>query len=124
QRCSKCQQAANFSSHQELVFWPKTAASCSHIHLNFARHVNDFPYLVVIDSHSKWSQLISLKSAIIIMCVGNLCHISFSAHGLTEAIVADYDAQFPLVLFNDFWYHPRPFSTISTTIGQSNRAIR
>ena len=63
QQCDKCQQAAKFPTRQEPVPWPLTEKSWTRLHVDFAGPIDDWTYLIIVDAHSKWPEVIPLRQA-------------------------------------------------------------
>ena len=101
-RCNKSEQAAKHPAREEPVAWPQTEAKpWFQLHLDFAGPINGMAYLVVVDGHSKWPEVIPLKSATSGMTVGARDRI-ISTHGIPETLVSHNGTQFPTYEFSQF----------------------
>lgn len=110
-------------SHQKYVLLSKPAAPWHCIHLDFVGVVNGLSYLVLVDLHSKWAEVVPLKYSTITTLMDSLCHI-FSTHRLPGTIVTDNGAQFSSTLFQNLLksqYHSRLLFTMSSLIKWSIR---
>ena len=99
--CLNCQQASKNPPKQESVPWPQTNSPWTRLHIDFAGPINGATYLIVIDSHSKWPEVVSLTSATTTATIAALRRI-FSQHGLPKIVVSDNGTQFSSAQFNDF----------------------
>ena len=99
--CRNCQQASKNPPKQEPVPWPQTNSPWTRVHIDFGGPMNGVTYLIVIDSHSQWPEVISLTSATTTATIAALRRI-FSQHGLPEIVVSDNGTQFSSAQFNDF----------------------
>ena len=99
-----------------------------HIHVDFAEPFLNNTFFVVIDAHSKWSEVIELHSTTTqttIMVLGRL----FSMYGIPQQLVSDNTPQFTSTEFQDFikgngieHIHSAPYHP--STNGQAARFIR
>ena len=62
------------------------------MHVDFAGPINGVTYLVLVDSHSKWSEVITMSSTSASATISVLEKI-FATHGLPETIVSDNRTQ-------------------------------
>ena len=99
--CRNCQQASKNPPKQEPVPWPQTNSPLTRVHIDFAGPINGVTHLIVIDSHSKLPEVISLTSPTTTATIATLRRI-FSQHGLPEIVVSDNGRQFSSAQFNDF----------------------
>lgn len=81
--------------------WPKTDRPWSRMHIDFAGPLNGFYYLVVVDSYSKWPEILKCKKPIAEVTVKFLPEL-FSCFGVVDCIVTDNATQFTSCEFKDF----------------------
>lgn len=86
--CRNCIQALPMPPAQEPVSWPETHERWSRLHIDFARPIQSKMLLIVVDSHSKWIEVISLSQATSRSTVKAL-HALFSLFGLPHTVVSD-----------------------------------
>ena len=85
--CETCQLHQNSPSKAPLHPWEWTTAPWQRIHIDFAEYAGK-PYLIVIDSHSKWLEAIpttGTKSSHTIDALRRM----FATHGLPDICVSD-----------------------------------
>ena len=73
------------------------------IHIDFAGSIAGQSYLVVVDSHSKWPEVLKMKSTTATATI-NCKELSrlFATYGLPEHVVSDNRPQFTSVEFAEF----------------------
>ena len=81
--------------------WISTGRPWSRLHIDFAGPVDGKMYFVLIDSYSKFPEIVQMKSTTAVATVDVLREI-FSRHGLPEMIVSDNGPQFTAQEFKDF----------------------
>ena len=82
-----------------LVIWPSTP--WQRIHVDFAGPFMGKMFLVVIDAHSKWPEVVEMPSTTAQKTVDELRKL-FSAYGLPEQLVSDNGPQFVAQEFGIF----------------------
>ena len=63
------------------------------MHIDFAGPMNGQSFLIVVDSHSKWPEVIEMKSTTATATIKELRRL-FAAYGLPEHLVSDNGPQF------------------------------
>ena len=98
--------------------WPKTKQLWSRIHVDFVGPPEDFYYLIVVDSYSKWPEVLRCRRPTTGTTIGFL-HELFARFGVVDCVVSDNGSQFTSVEFKEFCeifrikyittpqYHPR-----------------
>ena len=81
--------------------WPKTEQPWSRIHVDFAGPLEDFYYLIVVDSYSKWSEVLRYRRPDTGTTIGFL-HKLFARFGVVDCVVSDNGSQFTSVEFKEF----------------------
>ena len=57
----KYQLVAKGPPRENPIHWPETKKPRSQVHVDFAGLINGVTYLVLVDSHSKWSEVITMS---------------------------------------------------------------
>lgn len=83
-------QAAKIPARQD---WPKTEKRWTRIHIDFVGTIEDRMYLIVVDSHSRLTEVIPLKHAPTMSTIVALDKV-FTTHGIIEVPVSDNGTQF------------------------------
>ena len=99
--CLKCQLAAKGPPRENPIPWPETKKPWNRVHVDFAGPINGVTYLVLVDSHSKWPEVITMASAGASATISALNNI-FATHGLPETIVSDNGTQFTSAQFREY----------------------
>lgn len=126
--CSVCQQNSSMPRAEEPVPWPDTCERWSRIHVDFAGPLEGRMLLIVVDSHTKWIEVVPMKTTSANNTVEALRGI-FSRFGLPRTVVSDNGPQFASRQFRQFMedngilhlrsppYHPQ-------SNGLAERAVR
>ena len=61
--CIPCQETENVPAVAPLHPWLWPVCPWQRIHIDFAGPMNGHNFLVVVDSHSKWPEVIEMKSS-------------------------------------------------------------
>ena len=103
--------------------WSKTDRPWFRIHIEFAGRLDEFYYLIVVDSFSKWPELIRYKNPTTEVTI-NFLHELFATFGVVDCLVFDNGTQFTSGdvkdFFLDHFYHDRP---ISPKVQRASRAF-
>ena len=99
--CSHCQRAAKNPPKLSPIPWPETEKPWSRLHIDFAGPMNGVTYLVLVDSFSKWPEVIPVSPPSATRTISILNQV-FSQHGLPDTIVTDNGSQFTSSQFRDF----------------------
>ena len=81
--------------------WQLVESPWQRIHIDFARPFLQQMFLIVIDSFSKWPEVIVMKSTTATITIDELCCL-FSLRGIPEQIVSDNGPQFKSDEFKQF----------------------
>ena len=68
--------------------WPKTDQPWQRIHVDFAGPLDDQYYLIVVDSHNKWPEVLKCKRPTTNCKIGFL-HEVFARIGVVDCVVTD-----------------------------------
>ena len=98
--------------------WPKTVQPWQRIQVDFAGPLDDLYYLIVVDRHTKWPEVLKCKRPTTNCTIGFL-HKQFARFGVVDCVVMDNATQFTSNEFKQFCdtyqvkhittpqYHPR-----------------
>ena len=90
--CSLC--FTNFQNSQEVTLsWPETGKPWCRLHMDYAGPVDDFYFLVIVDSHSKFMDVHVTKSTSSAVTISMLRN-TFSNFGLPDIVVSDNASYF------------------------------
>ena len=99
--CTVCQSMRSDPPKAQIHPWISTGRPWSRLHIDFAGPVDGKMYFVLIDSYSKFPEIVQMKSTTAVATVDVLREI-FSRHGLPKMIVSDNGPQFTAQEFKDF----------------------
>ena len=100
--CCHCQVVQNVPSVAPLHPWIWPSEPWRRIHADFAGLFSGRTFLVVVDSYSKWPEIIQMKTTTTTATIIQLCKL-FSAYGLPEQLVSDNGPQFSSSEFAEFY---------------------
>ena len=115
--------------------WPKTDQPWSRIHVDFAGPLDGFYYLIVVDSFTKWPEIMKCRKPTTDNTV-NFLHELFARFGVPDCIVSDNGTQFTSNSFKEFCdtfmvehitiapYHPRSNGQAERFVDTFERALR
>ena len=98
--CKGCAFAAK-SPTTTCKPWPKSDYPWQRIHVDFAGPIDNTYYLIVLDSDSKWPEVLQCKRPTTNCTIGFL-HELFARFGVEDCVVTDYSMQFTSSEFRDF----------------------
>ena len=99
--CPGCQAGQNEKPAVFLHPWEHTKNPWERIHLDFAGPFRGYYYLVVVDSHSKWPEIVTMRN---ITAEATICELSkiFARWGIPVQVVTDNGAQLASKEFEEF----------------------
>ena len=100
-RCEQCQQSRPMPTVSPLQPWSWPTRPWTRLHIDFAGPKEGMMFLVIIDAHSKWMEVILMKSATTLTTTQQL-RMVFSRFGIPESIVSDNGPQFSSYEFEQF----------------------
>ncbi|XP_015269353.1 PREDICTED: uncharacterized protein K02A2.6-like [Gekko japonicus] len=128
QGCYTCQQSRPEPTHTPPLAMERAEKPWSRLHVDFAGPIHGQMLLVVVDAHSKWLEVVPMRSTTSANLIKAL-HQLFATHGLPEVLVSDNSPQLTSREFADFLegYGIRhvttaPFHPASN--GQAERMVR
>ena len=99
--CSGCQQNQNMPSKAPLHPWEWANAPWQRIHIDYGGPFQKSMFLVVVDAHSKWPEVIPVSSTTSSSTIEVLRDL-FARFGIPEQIVSDNGTQFVSEEFQAF----------------------
>ncbi|XP_029141825.1 uncharacterized protein K02A2.6-like, partial [Protobothrops mucrosquamatus] len=99
--CHACQQSRPEMPQAPVHRWEETHTPWSRIHVDYAGPFQGQFFLVVVDSHSKWLEVVPVSSTTAAKTIQVLRNI-FAAHGLPDVLVSDNGPQFTSTEFQGF----------------------
>ena len=91
--CTHCQKVKNAPSVAPLHPWNWPSMPWQRIHVDFAGPFQGQMFLIVVDSHSKWPEVVPMKKTTADATISELRRL-FSCYGLPEQLVSDNGPQF------------------------------
>lgn len=99
--CNNCASAAKMPTKTTLEPWPTSSSPWDRIHIDYAGPIDGNYFLVVVDSYSKWPEIIATKSITTQRTMDILIEI-FARFGVPKTIVSDNGTQFTSSEFQKF----------------------
>ncbi|XP_024946954.1 uncharacterized protein K02A2.6-like [Cephus cinctus] len=100
--CKICLTELKKPPFTPLTTWPWPDKAWSRIHCDFAGPFYGNMYLIIIDAHSKWPEIINFKSNTKAYRLCEEFRVLFSRHGLPLRCVTDGGPQFRSAEFQNF----------------------
>ena len=133
--CVACQAVKNAPPAAPLHPWLWPTKPWQRIHVDFAGPINGKSYLLVVDAHSKWPEIIEMNSTTAQRTIAELRKM-FAAHGLPQQLVSDNGPQFISDEFATFMkmngvkhircapYHPASNGAVERLVQTFKKAIK
>ncbi|XP_039192295.1 uncharacterized protein K02A2.6-like, partial [Crotalus tigris] len=124
--CHLCQRSRPEMPQAPVHRWKETQFPWSRVHIDYAGPFQGQFFLVLVDSHSKWLEVVPVSSTTTAKTIQVLRGI-FAAHGLPDVIVSDNGPQFTSSEFQAFLQANFLLSyrtTPSTSTGRSPAELR
>ncbi|XP_055699121.1 uncharacterized protein K02A2.6-like [Phlebotomus papatasi] len=99
--CTNCQENRANPSKVPVHTWESATKPFERVHIDYAGPVYGKWLLIVVDSYSKWPEVVSVTDQTTETTITELRKI-FSTHGLPEVIVSDQGRQFMSCEFKEF----------------------
>ncbi|XP_039204570.1 uncharacterized protein K02A2.6-like, partial [Crotalus tigris] len=99
--CHLCQRSRPEMPQAPVHRWEETQSPWSRVHIDYAGPFQGQFFLVLVDSHSKWLEVVPVSSTTTAKTIQVLRGI-FAAHGLPDVIVSDNGPQFTFSEFQAF----------------------
>ena len=100
-QCPSCAIHQNYPKPARFHPWEYPRYPWQRLHIDYAGPFLGYSYLIVVDAHSKWPEIIPMQSTTSVSTIKVLMQI-FAIHGLPERIVSDNGPQFCSQEFKDF----------------------
>ncbi|XP_060094825.1 uncharacterized protein K02A2.6-like, partial [Heteronotia binoei] len=100
-RCPTCQVSRPDPPRGPVQSWESTKTPWSRLHMDFAGPFHGWTLLILVDSYSKWLEVVQVPSPSSQATITALRAI-FATHGLPETIVTDNGTAFTSAVFQDF----------------------
>ena len=99
--CEECQVNRPPPAVAPLHPWEWPSKSWSRLHLDYAGPFHGKMFLVLVDAHSKWIDVLPVQSATSTLTIEKL-RVVFAVHGRPEKIVTDNGSVFTSAEFTEF----------------------
>ncbi|XP_029141787.1 uncharacterized protein K02A2.6-like, partial [Protobothrops mucrosquamatus] len=99
--CQVCQQSWPDMPQAPVHRWGETHTPWSRVHLDYAGPFQGQFFLILVDSHSKWLEVVPVSSTTTARTIQVLRGI-FATHGLPDVLVSDNGPQFTSCEFQAF----------------------
>ena len=99
--CSDCSHIQNLPPLSPLHPWIWPSKPWQRVHIDFAGPFRGYMYLLIVDAHSKWPEVLLMTSTTAEKTINVLRQV-FSRNGIPEQIVSDNGPQFVSQEFKDF----------------------
>ncbi|XP_063814156.1 uncharacterized protein K02A2.6-like [Pseudophryne corroboree] len=99
--CEGCQRVQNAPPLAPLHPWEWPSSPWQRVHIDFAGPFMDCTFLIAVDAHSKWPEVIKMKSTTSEKTIAVLRTI-FARNGLPEQVCSDNGPQFVSMEFKKF----------------------
>ncbi|XP_064469269.1 uncharacterized protein K02A2.6-like [Ornithodoros turicata] len=126
--CVTCQESRPAPPRAPVHAWETTRSPWSRLHVDFAGPFQGQTFLIVVDSFSKWLEVVPVSSMTTRSVINALRQL-FATHGMPDTIVSDNGAQFTSEEFRTFMkaglirhVTSAPFHPSSN--GQAERMVR
>ncbi|KFD46515.1 hypothetical protein M513_12600, partial [Trichuris suis] len=99
--CSQCAGALKSPARAPLHPWNVAGGPWKRVHADFAGPVNGLMFLILVDSLSKWPEVVIMRDTTASRTVSEMRRI-FATHGIPEVLVTDNGPQFVSEEFSSF----------------------
>ena len=99
--CESCQSVKQAPSRAPLHPWIWPGQPWQRLHIDFAGPFMEKSFLIVVDAHSKWADVVEMSSTTTARTITALRRL-FANHGIPEQIVSDNGPQFISSEFEGF----------------------
>uniref|UniRef100_A0A8R1EKI3 RNA-directed DNA polymerase n=1 Tax=Caenorhabditis japonica TaxID=281687 RepID=A0A8R1EKI3_CAEJA len=133
--CDDCAAAAKDPIKNTLCSWPTPTAPWTRVHADYAGPIEGTYYLVIVDSYSKWPEVIATKSITSTSTISIFRKV-FAQFGNPKTLVTDNGTQFTSTQFIDFCkehgiqhirsppFHPQSNGQAERFVDTMKRALR
>ena len=99
--CTECQRAQASPAAAPLHPWKWPTRPWARLHVDFAGPMDGRMYLIVVDAHSKWLEVLPMTTATALTTIQHLRTL-FARFGVPESLVSDNGPQFTAEEFQLF----------------------
>ena len=99
--CSECAAVKQAPVKAPLHPWTWPSRPWQRLHIDFAGPFLNKNFLIAVDVHSKWAEVVEMQQATTTKTITALCYM-FAMHGIPEQLVSDNGPQFISVEFVEF----------------------
>ncbi|XP_058837817.1 uncharacterized protein K02A2.6-like [Topomyia yanbarensis] len=99
--CHQCAMAAKTPPKSAPLSWPKSTKPWQRVHLDYAGPIDGEYYLVVVDSFSKWPEIVQTRSITTAATIKIIREL-FARLGMPETLVSDNGSQFTSAEFQSY----------------------
>ena len=99
--CTECQENASLPATSNVAAWNWPSGPWKRLHIDYGGPYMGYMLLVIVDSYSKWLEVIPMKTATSQATIAKLQKV-FADHGLPEHIVTDNGTNFVSAEFETF----------------------
>ena len=103
--CKVCIENQRSPSRAPLTPWPWAERAWQRIHSDFLGPFHGDMYLVIVDSYSKWPEVINFRQNTKANKLVDVFQTLFARHGLPDHLITDNGRQFSSHEFNEFLDH-------------------
>ncbi|XP_040157579.1 uncharacterized protein K02A2.6-like [Anopheles arabiensis] len=133
--CHACQAAAKSPPSTDKTSWPKSSAPWQRLHIDYAGPLKGEWYLILVDSFSKWPEIVQTSNTSSAATIAILRSI-FARFGMPMTLVSDNGTQFCSIEFERFCkksgiihvrtapYHPQSNGQAERFVDTFKRAMR
>ena len=100
--CTQCQSVRNAPVVAPLHPWLWPTKPWKRVHIDFAGPLRGHSYLILVDAHSKWPEVIDMKSNTTSAATIKELRQTFARFGLPEQLVSNNGPQFVSAEFTQF----------------------
>nr|XP_029709759.1 uncharacterized protein LOC115255772 [Aedes albopictus] len=112
--CQECASIAKTDTKTKLESWPIPEKPWQRVHADFAGPINDTYFLLVVDSYSKWPEIIPTKRITTAATISSLRKI-FGRFEMPEVLVTDNRTQLTSDAFEEFLRSCQECASIAKT---------
>ena len=99
--CQPCQTVRNSPPSAPLHPWLWPTRPWQRVHVDFAGPFQGKMFLLVVDAHSKWPEVVNMTTTSAQCTIEELCRM-FASYGIPEQLVSDNGPQFVSGCFEEF----------------------
>ena len=119
--CQPCQETQNAPAVAPLHPWLWPSRPWARVHIDFAGPFLNQMFLIIVDAHSKWPEVVEMKTTTAVQTIVELRKV-FSAYSIPEQIVSDNGPQFVSSEFGEF-YKVNGIKVAGTVLKHANYSL-